>query len=199
MAFSFPQTNNLLQIGQMRGSQTAAEPKVAPFSTPFTDWLGSGAGADLLRGGYSDVYGRFSRIADEGIISPQEMDTMLRNYWSRLQPQISAMMAKYMADASRRLPGRSGAIQKSVANLIDVPALQMFGDFGADLYYKNLASQMQGNEGLANLYSLLFGGAANLSQMVKQREIAGIMKDAQSGGGWGDILQGGATLAAAFS
>lgn len=167
-----------------------SSPKPAPFSTPFSDWLGSGTGDELLRGGYADLYGRFTRMADEGIISPEEMSKMMGDYWAKLQPQLSAMRAKYGAEASRRLPGRSGAIQKSLANIIDVPAMQALGDFGADLYYKNLASQVQGTEGLAGLYNLLFSGAVNLHQSVKQREMAEIAAEAGGGGGIGDILGG---------
>lgn len=151
-------------------------------------WLGSQMGT--TRNQYSQLSNEYDRISREGIISPEEMRRLMGDYRRSQAPQIGAFRGRISADVNTRMGSRSGASQKAIANLVDVPAMFAESEFARNLYSQNIMSRTKGLEGKGNLWSQLLQAQMAGDQRKVQILLAQMQAEAQDDGGFGigDVL-----------
>jgi hypothetical protein len=126
----------------------------------FANWIKS---ADT-KGMYSNLTGRYQDIADEGILSPADMAEIMDRYHKTVGRRTSEQRARVSVGVNNRLGSRSGASQKAIYNMVDVPAMFAENEFASNLWQTNLQSRTQGLSGLGSLFSTMFGGQMGLEQ-----------------------------------
>ena len=150
--------------------------------TPFEELMRDPQFAESIRQDYTNLRGRYQDISERGVLSPEEMNQMLFQFREQQAPGLTQQRGRLYSDIQSRFgPGRAGGAAKSVANVVDVPAIHAESQFASDLYRTNIASRGQGLQGMQGLFQTIFGGQQNYAEMVQRLKLAQMQADLQRG------------------
>ena len=169
-----------------------------PSKTGFYDFASDPNTATQFGEQREGLFDRYSGIADEGLISPDVMQTLFSNFQQLQAPGVAANRARVSADVSQRLGSRSGASAKAQFNLVDVPAHIAESEFASQMFQFNQGTKQSGIAGLERLntrdMAALQGLFSQYLELLNAREGRAsnerIAEGQDSGGGLDDILGG---------
>ena len=125
-------------------------------------------------------------------MSPDEMNKMMFDYRGSQAPMLAQKKAGLYSDIGNRFgPGRMGGAAKSVANVIDVPAMHAESNFAANLWKTNLESRKFGLQGASNMNTrtmeLMQGWAGTEAQYDLARRQMDLQRELNEKD-WGDYM-----------
>ena len=172
--------NNFWNQGQDYLDQARTVTRSLEERSPFEEWMRDPQFTESIRQDYTNLRGRYQDISERGILSPEEMSKMMFQFREQQAPGLAQQRGRLYSDIQRRFgPGRAGGAAKSVANVVDVPAMHAESQFASDLYRTNIASRQQGLQGQQGLFGTLFAGQQNYAEMVQRLKIAQMQADLQ--------------------
>lgn len=148
---------------------------------PWQQWMRDPELVRSMTGGFTDLQQRYRDIADRGILSPEEMNKMLFDFKQSQEPRRAEMRGKMYADIAGRFgPGRMGATEKSIANVVEPTFIREGGDFARNLWQMNVQSRAGvGLQGLEGQFQTLFGGQQNYADLLMRWRLGNRQIDMQ--------------------